>query len=631
MSSITELHQLNQSLWYDNIERRLLKNGEIAGLINSGEIRGITSNPSIFQNAISKSSDYDDDLQTMAWADWSAEEIFFQLAIKDIQETADLFSALYKESGGSDGFVSLEVSPKLAYDAEETYQQAVSLWKRVNRPNLMIKIPATKEGLIAIRRSIAAGLNINITLIFSVHRYAEVIDAYLSGLEDRLKNNLDITNINSVASFFVSRVDSKIDQWIDELVKNGKIAPEIAEKLKGKAAIANSKVAYQLYEEMFSAKRALNIMKRGGKAQRPLWASTSTKNPQYSDVMYIEELIAPNTVNTVPPKTLDSFRDHGHAEVTIYKDFEAANLFLKNLANYDIDLDKATQQLEDEGVMAFANSFSSLVDTIETRKEQFMRNIQTLEKSLVKQIHKLDDIRFNNRLFAKDALLWTSKENEQVEILNRLGWLEAPIIASRYISQLEAFRDEIYQEGFTNVLLLGMGGSSLASEVLSLSFAGVTDGCSLSILDSTDPRQILDSAKLVNSEKTLFVVSSKSGGTTEVQAALAYFYKQMQIQYGNQAGEYFIAITDPGTSLEKQANELHFRKVFEADPNVGGRYSALTLFGLVPAVLLGIELSTFINRAIDFSKDSQPEVPTGSNPGLVLGALLGVSALIRNR
>ncbi|HSM24518.1 MAG TPA: transaldolase, partial [Anaerolineaceae bacterium] len=325
MNEIDKLHKLGQSIWYDNIERKLLKNGELEKMISLGEIRGVTSNPSIFQNAISKSTDYDDAIQPLAWSDWSAEDIFFQLAIEDIRETCDLFMSLYNQTNGADGYVSLEVNPKLAYDTEGTVQQAKDLWQRVNRKNLMIKIPATKEGLPAIRKSIAAGLNINVTLIFSIERYEEVIEAFLSGLEDRLSQNLAIDHIASVASFFVSRVDSKIDSMLNILDEANQTDKGKTAFLKGKVAIANSRLAYDLFERKFFSERFEKLIKSGAKVQRPLWASTSTKNPNYRDVVYVEELIGDNTVNTMPPQTLDAFRDHGKAELRIKHDQAQAN------------------------------------------------------------------------------------------------------------------------------------------------------------------------------------------------------------------------------------------------------------------------------------------------------------------
>jgi transaldolase/glucose-6-phosphate isomerase len=490
MNEIDKLHQLGQSIWYDNIERRLLKNGEMERMIVAGEIRGVTSNPSIFQNAIAKSTDYDSAIQPMAWADWNSEDIFFQLAIEDIQQTADLFLPLYQETNGSDGYVSLEVNPKLAYDTEGTLIQAKELWDRVNRKNLMIKIPATKEGLPAIRQAIATGININITLIFSVSRYEEVMEAYISGLEDRVKNNLPINNIASVASFFVSRVDTKVDTILEKLLNDQKLNHKQFLELRGKAAVANSRLAYELFEKVFSAERFTLLKQKGAKIQRPLWASTSTKNPAYYDVIYVEELIGENTVNTMPPQTLDAFRDHGKAEIKIRKKIEDARDLFSSLDNLGIEMDAVTQTLENEGVNSFEKAFISLLDTINNRKISIQTKLPGLSNVIKDRISDLDKKHIVSRIYERDASVWNENPSASNEISNRLGWLDAPFISLDIIDEINKFRDEIVQEGFTHVLLLGMGGSSLAAEVLSLSFRGYAEGLNLSILDSTDPRQV---------------------------------------------------------------------------------------------------------------------------------------------
>lgn len=626
MNQIKMLHQLGQSIWYDNIERKLLKNGEMEAMIAAGEIRGVTSNPSIFQNAIAKSDDYDSALQPMAWSDWGSEEIFFQLAIEDIQHTADLFLPLYEETNGGDGYVSLEVNPKLAYDTAGTLRQVKELWTRVNRKNLMVKIPATKEGLPAIRQAIAAGININITLIFSVNRYEEVINAYLSGLEDRLQENLPIKNIASVASFFVSRVDSKIDSMLEKLDEANKISYDQLLFLRGKAAVANSRMAYQLFEKVFSTERFKNLVQNGARIQRPLWASTSTKNPEYYDVIYVEELIGENTVNTMPPKTLDAFKDHGTAEIKIRNDIEDIKSLFDSLRNIGIEIDSVTQSLEDEGVLAFEKAFVSLLETIENRKKVFQSQLNGLDNAVKNRIKALDNEQIVNRIYEKDTTVWVKKTEDSMEIQNRLGWLDAPFISHEFVEELNNFRDEVVQEGFTHALLLGMGGSSLAPEVMSLSFKGYAEGLILSILDSTNPTQVKIAEEKNPKGKTLFIVSSKSGGTTEVQAFLKYFYQQMKDFAGDKAGKYFIAITDPDNELSRQSNEMGFRKLFLADPNVGGRFSALTAFGLVPAALMGVEIETLLENVKDFATTCQPGVPTGRNPGVTLGTIIAEGA-----
>jgi len=319
ISPIQKLHALGQSIWYDNIQRRLLakspegKNGEMAAMIARGDIRGVTSNPSIFHNAIAKTNDYDPALIPMAWSGWNAEQIFWQLAIEDIRDACDLFLVLYRETEGVDGYVSLEVNPTLAHNTEGTLSQAKQLWEWVARPNLMVKIPATLEGLPAIQDAIAAGININVTLIFSIDRYRAVMDAYLAGLDARLAAGLPVDHVASVASFFVSRMDTKVDHLLPE-----------DSLLRGKTAIAYTKLAYEEFRKVFSGERFARHQAAGCHLQRPLWASTSTKNPAYPDTLYVNSLIGPATVNTVPPQTLEAFRDHGKAEPTLMKHLDKA-------------------------------------------------------------------------------------------------------------------------------------------------------------------------------------------------------------------------------------------------------------------------------------------------------------------
>jgi transaldolase len=362
--------EAGQSIWYDNIQRKLLKNGEMARMIEQGEIRGVTSNPTIFMNAITRSQDYDETLVPMARAGASAEEIFYQLAIEDIQATADLFQPLYAQTSGGDGYVSLEVSPYLANDAAGTLEEAKRLWKRVNRPNLMIKIPATASGLPAITDALAEGINVNVTLIFSRQRYAQVMDAHLAGLEKRLAQGLPIDRIASVASFFVSRVDTHIDPRLQAIVERRDPRAESAQVLLGKAAIANARLAYADFKAFITSERFQQLEARGAHPQRPLWASTSTKNPAYRDVIYVEELIGAHTVNTVPPQTLVAFLEHGVVRPgALEEGVEAARQMLADLENLGISMQAVTQQLEDEGVKSFSDAFTALLEAVEKRSQ----------------------------------------------------------------------------------------------------------------------------------------------------------------------------------------------------------------------------------------------------------------------
>jgi len=370
MHTVQRLYQAGQSIWYDNIQRGLLTNGELAGMIAREEIRGVTSNPTIFMNAMTKSKDYDAGLVPLAKAGRSAEEIFWQLAVEDIGTAAGLLAAMYEQTNAGDGYISLEVSPYLAHDTDTTLSEARRLWHLVNKPNLMIKIPATKAGLPAITAAIADGINVNVTLIFSRERYAEVMDAYIKGLEQRVAAGLPVDSIASVASFFVSRVDTKIDGHLVEMIdREGKRADKAA-RLLGKAAIANAKLAYADYKAVFGSERFLRLKAKGGRVQRPLWASTGTKNPKYSDVMYVDELIGPDTVNTVPPQTLAAFLDHGAVRPgTLEDDLAGAEKVFVDLEGLGITMRVITQALEDEGVKSFMNAYTEVVDKMDERRQ----------------------------------------------------------------------------------------------------------------------------------------------------------------------------------------------------------------------------------------------------------------------
>ena len=370
MNPIKKLHELGQSLWFDNIDRRLLENGALAAMIERGDIRGVTSNPSIFNKAISNANEYDQDLKVFAKQGYTKEEIYEHLVVADIQAACDLFLPLYERTDRADGYVSLEVSPYLAHETQATVEEAARLWNRVDRPNLMIKIPGTKAGLPAITETIAAGINVNVTLLFSIERYVQVMRAYMKGLERRLAACEPIDHVASVASFFVSRIETKVDNRLVNLRSFGGQIADLAKSLRGKLAIASAKLAYVRHKEIFSGERWDLLEFNGARLQRPLWASTSTKNPAYSDTKYIDNLIAPRTVNTVPPHTLEAFRDHGTAALTLEDDLEAAQRAMNKLVTLDVSIDDVTKELEDEGVEKFAVAFTRLLDTIEARRKE---------------------------------------------------------------------------------------------------------------------------------------------------------------------------------------------------------------------------------------------------------------------
>ena len=364
-----ELHEQGQSVWLDYIRRGILDNGELEEMIRRCDLRGVTSNPTIFQQAIGDSDDYDDAFDLLAADQADAAEAYESLAVEDITRACGLFGQVYRESQGTDGFVSLEVNPELAHDEEGTEAEARRLWQSVGRPNLMIKVPGTEAGLPVIEQLLSEGLNVNITLLFSVKNHERVMEAYLRGLERRLEAGQPIGHVASVASFFVSRVDTAVDAQLNRIAEN---APDEetrrrALSLRGRAAVANAKLAYRRFQEVFSGERWERLRAAGAQVQRPLWASTSTKNPDYRDVIYVEELIGPHTVNTMPLATVEAFADHGVVRRTVNRDLDGALADLAALRELGIDMDQVTDQLQREGVEKFAASFRELLQTVDEK------------------------------------------------------------------------------------------------------------------------------------------------------------------------------------------------------------------------------------------------------------------------
>lgn len=638
---LVELQELGQSIWYDNIRRGLLVSGELKGHVDSGEIRGVTSNPTIFEKAIGGSRDYDGAVRELAREGRSAQEIFDALSIDDIRATADLFRPIYDRSGRKDGFVSIEVSPLLARETRSTIAEAHRLWRAVDRPNLMVKIPATAEGIPAVEQCLLDGLNINITLIFSRVRYAEVMNAFLTALERRLVNGQPIDHIASVASFFVSRVDSKIDPQLETIVRREGPEAARAAALVGKAAIANAKLAYRDFRRTFETQRFARLSEHGAQLQRPLWASTSTKNPAYPDVYYVEALIGPDTVNTVPPQSLEAYRDHGEPAIRITEGVDGAERHLAELEALGLPMSRVTEELEAEGVAAFSKSFESLMGAIDGKRRAMQAasepveaprawisaQLGELESRVSRRLDALAQDRFLERLWDKDPSLWTNDASHRAEIRERLGWLDVHRAMADRVDELTAFAEEARQAGFTHAALLGMGGSSLCPDVLRQTF-GVQDGYpDLAVLDSTDPASVRAIDRRSDPAKTLYIVASKSGSTIEPNAFLAYFWDRARSRLGDRAGENFVAITDPGTKMDRLAEERGFRRIFHNPPDIGGRYSALSYFGLAPAAAIGLDVRELLRRAEAVAQGSTRETDAHDSPGVRLGAILGEAAL----
>lgn len=371
---LQQLHAAGQSIWLDYIDRTMLHNGELARRIRDDSLTGMTSNPTIFEKALAQGTAYDAQLKDAA-GDRTAWEMFELVETDDVRAACDIFRPVYDAAGGHDGFVSIEVSPGSAHDSAATIAEAHRLWKTVARPNVMIKVPGTAEGAVAVRALIADGINVNITLLFSIDAHRRVIEAYLAGLEDRVKAGGAIDRVASVASFFVSRVDTEVDKRLDALVQASTVDTVRAAPLRGKAAIANAKLAYRLFRERFSGPRWQALAAQGAQLQRPLWASTSTKNPAYRDVLYVEQLIGPDTVNTMPPATLEAFRDHGVTAKTVDADLAAAERVIADLAACGIPLASVTDQLLTDGLASFQKSFDTLIAGLEAKAKLLGRSL----------------------------------------------------------------------------------------------------------------------------------------------------------------------------------------------------------------------------------------------------------------
>jgi len=629
---LVELQRYGQSIWYDNIRRALLETGDIKKKIEEDGLLGVTSNPTIFEKAIIGSTDYNQALRELVDQGKDVNEIYEALAIKDIQMAADLFLPVYERTNGVDGYVSLEVSPRLAHDTEGTIAEAKRLFAAVNRKNVMIKVPATPAGLPAIEQLIGLGINVNVTLIFSQEVYEKVALAYIAGLEKLSSEGKPIDRVASVASFFISRIDTAVDSALEMKIRrsNDEKEKDACYGLIGKVAIANAKLAYQKFKEIFSSERFLALKTKGAMVQRPLWASTGTKNPLYSDVYYVEELIGPDTVNTVPPATFTAFRDHGKVALTLESDIAGAQRVLANLAEVGIDLREITQNLRTEGVRLFIESFDTLMSAIESKRDAIISgilerqsaNLGKYAEPVKAAIARMEKEQFIRQIWRKNAGLWKKEPEHQQIISNALGWLTVVDAMVDQADELKAFGERIKQTGFEDCALLGMGGSSLCPDVFRITFGHIDGYPRLRVLDSTDPATILSLEREINPAKTLFIVSSKSGTTTEPLCFYKYFFDKVRQIKGDRAGENFVAITDPGTLLEKIGRQQSFRRIFLNQADIGGRYSALSYFGLVPAAVMGMDIKTLTERAERVVNACERCVPTEDNPGARLGAIL---------
>ncbi len=631
MNTLRNFLNYGQSYWLDNLTRKKIISGELKQRVSEQGLRGVTSNPSIFNNAIANSNDYDEQIAALAKEGKTPEQIYDALTVKDVQDACDILNPVYVESKGTDGFVSLEVSPYLARDANGTMQEARRLFKEVGRPNCMIKIPGTYECIPAIEQMLYEGININITLIFSIERYVEIAQAYIRAIAQRIGEAKPVNSLTSVASVFISRIDVLTDQLLsiplDIWQEKENNRPE---SLAGKAGVATARLTYQHFKEIFSGEGWESLEDKGAHLQRPLWASTSNKDPLYPDLRYVEPLIGRDTINTLPDETIVALADHGVLKNdTIEEGLAEAKQLFTNFKKVGIDIDLVTRQLENEGIQKFTNSYNKLISNLADKRMKALgveagSQIVSCGK-LMKEINaayvSMDEKQIGRLLFAKDPYLWKTGPEQVKEISHRLGWLNLPDDFTKNAELLIAFTEKIKKEGYTHTVLLGMGGSSLCSEVARETFGTAEGYLQLFVLDNTDPAAILELERKINIEKTLFIVASKSGNTEETLSFFHYFYNKLEKK--NAPGNNFIAITDKGTPLVKIAKKYQFRKVFINNPDLGGRYSVLSDFGLVPMALIGVDIKALLSNAKQM-EGSCNGVPVAANPGISLGVVLGI-------
>jgi transaldolase/glucose-6-phosphate isomerase len=609
--NLAQLTAAGVSVWLDQIRRSLIEGGELRRMVEEESLRGVTSNPSIFEKAILGSEDYDEELVQMTRENLSAEEMYDRIAVRDVQLAADVLRSVYDATHGRDGFVSLEVAADLAHETERTIEAARVYWKAVKRDNVMIKIPGTPEGVDAIEQAIYEGINVNVTLLFAVEAYETVAEAYIRGLERRHAEGKSL-DVNSVASFFVSRVDSNVDKKLDKLGR-----PD----LKGRAALANARAAYRRFKEIFSGGRWEALHHAGAAVQRPLWASTGVKNPDYSDTMYVDGLVGAHTVNTMPMATLHAVADHGKVTGPTAEQDPTADL--EALREAGIDLRQVTDELLVDGVQQFEDAMSRLLAGIEEHRTAIAtgrpptiegRLPRDLQEPVAQRVKQALSEKVAQRIWRRDPSLWGGPGVAEIE--NRLGWLTVSETMLEQAPDLNAFAQECRAAGFTDAVLLGMGGSSLGPEVIRRSFGEVPGGLRLHVLDSTHPDAILAVEDAIDVAKTIFIVSSKSGGTIETLSHYHHFKAQAK-------PEQFVVVTDPGSPLGDLAERDGLRRTFLNPPDIGGRYSVLSYFGLVPAALAGINIEALLHSCQVGEQNCASYDSSESNSGLWLGAAIG--------
>ncbi len=631
MSIIVAVHERGQSVWLNYLRRSYIESGELRKPLDLG-VTGITSTPKIFEKAITDSADYDQLLQEFVAEGMPVQDIYQALVVDDIQRAADVLRPIFELSEGLDGYVTVELNPTLAHDANGTVAEARHLLAMVNRANVMVEIPATEAGISAIESLTSDGVNVNATHIFNLEVYEQVAQAYLRGI----KSYIDSHSVwrqtpTSVASISLSRIDGKVDELLANMDR-----PD----LLGKTAISIGKVLYKRFCEIFSGNNWEKLEQRGARVQRPKWTRTTPRNFKYPETYYVEALIGPDTVCTMSPAVLSAFRLHGRVGDTLVTNIDIAERHLQTVHELGIDLTSLGQELQRQSLLAFDRYFQDLTRSVSKKRDELESDWHRMVTFLGDYEQLVDDalVRFCDeevvcRIWDHDHTVW---KPDPVEIVNRLGWLHIIEVMQENLGRLQSFVKDVKNDGFENAIVLGMGGSSLAPELFAKTFSPwvkltkpVPSPLEVLVLDTTDPDAIRSMAESLDLSKTLFLVASKSGGTVETLSAFRYFYNLLASRLGEgEAGNHFIAITDPSTGLVELAEQYHFRDIFLNAPNIGGRYSALSYFGLVPASLVGLDLGTLLDRGLGMSANaSSCNCPLkGDNIAAQLGTIMGVLA-----
>lgn len=638
---VHEAHAYGQSIWLDNISRDLLLSGELRRWVENEGIRGVTSNPSIFEKAIAQSSDYDPAARALIGQGASdALDVFERLAVQDIQLGCDVLRPIWEESQGRDGFVSLEVSPHLSDDTQGTIAEARRLAAAVARDNLMIKVPATPEGIPAIQQLISDGIHINVTLLFAVDAYQAVHQAYIAGLEARLERGESVSGIASVASFFISRIDAMVGQHI-----SAKLESESDEGVRGrlealnaKVAIANAKLAYALFLEALAGERWQRLENAGADPQRVLWASTGTKDPALPKTLYVDELIGKHTVNTLPAATLEAFREEGNARDALGSDpvplKAEAQAILSEVDALGIPMKEITDSLLTKGCALFSDAFDGLLLSVETKRQTLLgAALPSARYALGSAASDVDSVSEawvqggkTHALWRKQAAIFSDADESRW-----MGWLDLPSAEPEVAVGAAGLREAVRNHPANTAVVIGMGGSSLWPDVLGQTFKAEAENAGdgrktrrLTILDTTLPDAVEAQLAALDLERCLFFVSSKSGSTIEPNAIFELVHARLVDKVGAEAaGQHFVAITDPGSALEARAAELGFLGVALGRADVGGRFSALSPFGLLPAEAMGLDPEALLARARTMAAACAPFVSPERNPGVALGLALG--------